>query len=166
MKKLLFLIVLLGAWSCSDGDLQIETIDFDDISIQQCGSVSTSTTLFFKIDSDETLILDLQNGLLDNEATTDTIRSTIPNQSQLTYRIFSDNVSSNYFCDEIPPSTPIVVEEIEAIDGEILITTVEIDSVTYDHTILLNEVSLINSLGERITDLSISDFGTITTTTD
>ena len=157
------LLLLLFAYACSDGDLDIEIIDFDSVAVDQCGTASTSTTIFFKTNLTEALILELQSGLLRNEASTEELSSSIPGQSNITFRIFSDNVSSSYFCGDFPPATPIVVEEIEAEEGQVLINTVEIDSVTYQHTIQLQGIILINNQGERITDLSISEFGTVTT---
>jgi hypothetical protein len=162
-----FLLLFPAIFSaCSDGDLQIETIDFDEEAIQFCGSqASTATTIFFKINSDEALILQLQNGLLKNEASAETLSSTVPGQSQLTYRIFSGDVSKEYFCSDIPPGSPIVNEEIEASAGQVLITTIRsvTDTTAFEHSIQLSGISLVNEQGERITDLSINDFGTITT---
>ena len=152
--------------ACSDGDLQIETIDFSNATVQYCGSsVSTGTTIFFKINSDEALILSLQSGLLKNTPSAGTISSAVPGQSKITYRIFSDAVTKGYFCDAIPPSTPVVEEEITAEAGEVLLTTVQntADTTLYEHTIQLNGISLVNDKGERITDLNINDFGTVTT---
>ncbi|MBT8281500.1 MAG: hypothetical protein KJO16_07975 [Muriicola sp.] len=166
MQRILPFLIAILLWNCNDGDLQIETIDFDDVSIQTCEStVSTATTVFFKINGDEALILDLQSGILANEASSDTIVSTLAGQSSLLYRIFSGTVSQSYFCDEIPPTDPTVIEEIEAISGEVLINTVQnaSDTTLYEHTILLRDVSLLNSQGERITDTSINDFGVVTT---
>jgi hypothetical protein len=166
MKKVfpLFLVLILNA--CSDGELQIDVIDFDSAALQFCESETTiNSTVFFKLNNDEALILELQSGLLQNQASTDTIRSTIPSQSSLIYRFFSDGVSKNYFCDDIPPATPTVLDEILAEAGEVLITTVqsESDSTRYEHTIKLSGVTLVNNQGERITNTQIEDFGTITT---
>ncbi|QBA63711.1 hypothetical protein [Muriicola soli] len=166
MQRILPFLIAILLWNCNDGDLQIETIDFDDVSIQTCEStITTATTVFFKINGDEALILDLQNGILANEASSDTIVSTLPGQSSLLYRVFSGTVSQGYFCDEIPATDPTVIEEIEAISGEVLINTVQnaSDTTLYEHTILLRDVSLLNSQGERITDTSINDFGVVTT---
>lgn len=163
----IILILLTGLFAaCSDGDLQIETIDFDSATVQFCESKATiSTSIFFKLNDDEALILDLQSGVLKNEASDGTLSSAVPGQSQITYRIFSDAVSKAYFCGDIPPSTPIVTEEIEASAGEVLITTIQsaTDSTAYEHTIELSGISLVNDNGERITNLTISEFGTITT---
>lgn len=152
--------------SCSDGDLQIETIDFDDVAIQTCEtSVTTGTTVFFKISGEESLILDLQDGLLKNEETQDTLVSTIPGQSSLLYRIFTAGVTKNYFCDAIPPAEPTVLEEIEAVSGEVLVSTVRnaTDTTLFEHSIRFRDVTLVNAQGERITDTSINEFGTVTT---
>ncbi len=161
------LILFSGLFvACSDGDLQIETIDFDNASVQFCeSSATTATRIFFKINDDEALILNLQGGVLKNAASDGTLSSAVPGQSQLTYRIFSDAVTKAYFCGDIPPSTPLVTEEIEASAGEVLVTTIQsaTDTTAYEHTIELSGISLVNDKGERITNLTISDFGTITT---
>ena len=168
MKNGLFSCFLALIISCNDGDLTIETIDFDSITtIQTCEStVTTSSTVYFKINGTEALILELQSGVLKNEASAVTISSLIPSQSKITYRAFSDNVSSNYFCDAIPTTTPSVVEEIEATDGEVLVTTTMVTdgtNTTYEHNIQLSGITFITSTNQRITDLQINDFGTIIT---
>lgn len=166
MNRILLIFILCFFSSCDDGDLIIETIDFNDTSITFCESTTTvNSTLFFKLNTAEALILELQSGLLKNEVSSDTIKSAIPGQSLLTYRTFSDNVSKNYFCDAVPPITPTVVEEFEGQGGEVFITTVqsESDTTIYEHKIELSGISLVNSEGLRITDLIINDFGTITT---
>ncbi len=167
MKNFIVLCFFALFISCDDGDLQIETIDFDSITtVQSCDSpTSTSTTVFFKINDDEALILELQSDILKNEASDGVITSLVPSQSKLTYRIFSDNVASDYFCNAIPATTPSVIEEIEAENGEVLITTTlsEGTTDTFEHTIQLSEITFITSQDERITDLQISEFGTVTT---
>lgn len=166
MKYILGILAMCFSISCGDGDLQVETLDFDGVNIQFCESSATvSSTLFFKLNSDEALILELQSGLLKNEVSAAVISSAVPGQSEITYRLFSGTISKNYFCDDIPPSTPTVIQELEAVSGEILITTVqsETDSTAFEHTIELSGISLLNENGERITDLSINDFGSITT---
>lgn len=167
MKKfLLSLACLVGFVACSDGDLQIETIDFNSVSAESCDSpVTTATTLLFKINDEEALILELQTGVLNNGVVGETVstESTIPSQSSLTYRIFSDGISSSYFCDDIPPATPVVVEEIEAQDGSVIIETVALDTINFTHTISLSGISFVNEAGERITNLAVDEFGEVTT---
>lgn len=152
--------------SCDDGDLEISTIDFNNASVEFCETITdVNSTFFFKLNPTEALILELQSGLLKNEPSDTTIVSSVPSQSQVTYRTFSGDVSSNYFCDQPPPVDPVVVEEILASGGEVWINTIqsEADTTIYEHTIELNEMTFINSRGERITNLNVDNFGTITT---
>ena len=166
MKHLLLVLLLVVFAGCSDGDLQIETIDFNSVPVQFCGSkATTATRVFFKLSSDEALILELQSGVLKNKVSDGTLVSTVPGQSKVTYRIFSADVSKSYFCSNIPQSSPVVTQEITAAAGEVLVTTIKSpnDTTAFQHTIELSGISLINDKGERITDLSINEFGTITT---
>jgi hypothetical protein len=159
-----FLVALLAA--CNDGDLQIETIDFDSITnVQSCDSpINTTSTVFFKINSAEALILTLPSGTLKNEV--DTLISTVPSQSKLTYRLFSEAVTNTYFCSAVPVTSPTVLDEINAEGGEIIITTTTTDSITYSHKIELSGISFVTASNTRITDLRINDFGTLTTKTE
>ena len=165
MKKYLLIGCSILFFGCNDGDLQIETVDFDSIdTVQNCDVVSVSTSnVLFKINGDEALIITLPSGLLKNTVTTTDIESAVPGNSQVSYRIFSDNVSSAYFCDSPPPLTPTVMEEIEAQGGSVLVTTSSTDNTTFTHTIKLSGISFLNENGSRITDLQINEFGTVTT---
>ena len=168
MGKYFFLTLFAGMLlSCSDGDLQIETIDFDSVAIQYCTAPQTTAkNILFKINDDEALILELQSGVLNKGVVGETIttESAVPGQSQITYRIFSDGVTKNYFCDDIPATEPVVVEEIEAQDGTILVETIaNEDNTEFVHTIRLNGISFVTDTDERITDLTISEFGEVTT---
>ncbi|WP_298480299.1 hypothetical protein [uncultured Maribacter sp.] len=168
MKKLLFLLVVITLSSCDDGDLQIETIDFDSITtITTCNTIDiAATNLLFKINDTEALILELPANVLKNEITTETIESNISasGPSKLIYRTFSDKATKDYFCSSVPLTTPTVLEEIIAKNGAVLITTTTEDNITYTHKIILNDITLETSSSQRITDLSISDYGDITTT--
>ena len=165
MKKIFVLIFFSTFLSCDDGDLQIETVDFDSIKTPDTcsGASTTGTNVLFKIKQDEALILELPAGLLKNQVTTADIESPISATTKLTYRIFTDNVTKNYFCNAVPPLTPMVAEEVIAAGGDILISTTTKDAITFDHDIRLNEISFVTSDGSRITDLQISKFGSVST---
>lgn len=168
MGKFFFLISCLGIlFSCSDGDLQIENIDFDSVSVQFCTAPQTTTAnILFKINDDEALIMELQSGVLNHGVVGETVvtESAVPSQTKITYRIFSDKVSTAYFCDDIPPVTPTVVDEIEAEDGTVIIeTTADADNTNFVHTISLSGITFVTSKGERITNLTINEFGEVTT---
>lgn len=163
MKKCLTFFILSLLLACDDGDLQIETLDFETGSIQYCSTPSENeASLLFKLNEDEALILELPKGMFKNEVTTDSITSQVPSQSKITYRLFSAKATKNYFCDAIPPVEPSIVSEIIATDGIVSVTTVQ-DGDSYIHTVKLTGVSLEKEDGSRITDLRVRDFGTVTT---
>ncbi|MEE9364732.1 MAG: hypothetical protein V3U92_19195 [Cellulophaga sp.] len=165
MKQIFLFCSLVFLSSCSDGDIAIETIDFDSATIAYCDNPSTtSTRIFFKINqNNEALILDLQSGLLKNEVSTEPIKSSVPSQSKITYRIFSDKVAKEYFCDAIPHTEPTVTEEIIAEGGEVIISTTKNAEGDFEHTISLSGISLVTESGTRITDLRITNYGTVIT---
>lgn len=168
MKKILSLLTLfVFIIACDDGDLAIETVDFDSITtVQSCNDVSpTIANVLFKINVAEALILELPALAIKNEVGTNVeFNVTASGPTKITYRIFSDNVTTAYFCNDIPLTEPIVINEIIAEAGTVLITTVlDADGETYNHTIQLSGISLITSDDSRNTDLSINDFGPVTT---
>lgn len=168
MRNLLLSITVAFFFSCDDGDLQIETIDFDSITtISTCNTVEVSNaSLLFKINTVEALILELPANALKNEVITDAVVNAITESGpyKLTYRTFSDNVAKDYFCSSVPLTSPTVVEEIIAKSGNVLITTSEEDSTTYNHTITLENITFETSENNRITNLSINEFGKVVTT--
>ena len=135
------------------------------MALQVCGTPTTATEVLFKLKESESLILELQSGLLKNEVSGDTLESTFPSQSQLIYRIFSENVSASYFCDAIPPVTPKVSEEVPAESGSVLIYTSRnpSDTTQFEHQIWFENVSFVNAAGERLTNLTVDEFGTLRT---
>lgn len=164
MRKLLSLLLLATAVSCDDGDLQIAAIDFDAAAIDFCDNpLSSETTFFFKLNDQEALVLELQSGLLQPVATSEPLSSAIPGQSQVTYRTFTDAINRSYFCESLPPGDPDVVLDVTAAAGDVLISTLrnETDTTLFEHTISIQNLSLVAENGERITDLTTIEFGTI-----
>lgn len=155
-------------FACDDGDLEIETIDFNSVNVQTCDpiSVETSNTMF-KLNSTEALILELNSGIILNQVSNDSIPVEVSSAgpAKITYRTFSDDISNDYFCSDVPLATPTVIEEIIAEGGEVLVTTtLNEDQETYQHEIKIKTVSFITSNDSRITNLAVDIFGTVTTT--
>ncbi|WP_158975972.1 hypothetical protein [Cellulophaga sp. L1A9] len=167
MKKLYIVFMLIFISSCDDGDLQIESLDFNDVDIETCSTIDIAqANTLFKINDDEALILILGADVLQQEEGTITVEMTSSTSSTIIYRLFSDTVTSDYFCDDIPPSTPTVLDEITATEATITITTTStgtVDVPEYEHYIELTSITLETSTDQRITDLSIDEYGTITT---
>ncbi|MGP1990545.1 hypothetical protein D9V96_001500 [Zobellia laminariae] len=172
MKKTLLLGILILLSACDDGDLQIENVDFELIALESCGDEEDplDTTFFFKTDDDDAYLLELESGLLFNQTSTEgALTSSLGGSSDLIYRFFSDDVSSDYFCSTIPATEPTVLSESTAAAGDIAINTkvtaVSKDVKTYSHTILITGLVLTNEQNESITDTSSFTYGTFKTST-
>lgn len=167
MKKIFAFNLLVLLLACDDGDLEIETIDFDSASIQYCGDISVvEANVLFKLNETEALILELPNGAIVNQVSDGPLEYAVTSSGPavVTYRTFSANVSQDYFCNEVPLTEPQVLEEIIGEGGTVYITTtVSTDSTGYLHDITLEGISLVTSTDSRITNLAIDNFGTVTT---
>lgn len=166
MKKLLFLLSALILFSCDDGDLEIEELDFNPDSVENC---EDDTSVLFITNGDEAMILTLSTDLLLNEVTeVDAPRSgTITeNVFDVNIRIFSGTVSNTYFCSQVPLTEPTVISELNALSGTIEVTTVQNETTPtqFDHEIRFKSVVFENDgNGERLIDADYL-FGNFSTT--
>lgn len=127
MKKIIglfaFMFVLNG---CDDGDLIIETIDFEDVTAVKCDI----NNLVYKIKDNEALIIEIP------EASNAFITTVTPygeprqfaigGNNKVVYRSYSGTIETENVCSTIPPSSPNVTEEWVATSGTIEITTTPI----------------------------------------
>lgn len=127
MKKIIglfaFMFLLNG---CDDGDLIIETIDFEDVTAVRCGI----NNLVYKIKDNEALIIDIPE---DENAFITTVtpygeprQFIIGGDNKVIYRSYSGTIENENVCSTIPPSSPNVTEEWVATSGVIQITTTPI----------------------------------------
>lgn len=124
MKKyaslLLFALLLNG---CDDGDLTVETFDFSEIDIENC---TDTYEVLYKLKSQESLLLQMPEGTLKNQATAEGDPETFDiNTStyKLVYRTYDGTVATANICDAIRPSLPNVTDEWYAEGGTIVINT-------------------------------------------
>ncbi|MDT0554996.1 hypothetical protein [Patiriisocius hiemis] len=109
MKKVFsILATMLLILSCDDGEIIVTTFDFENVNLQSCQT--NDGVVFFSINDGalESIALDLTIAEEDFliEGTQDyQIGST---SNVVDYRIFNETVSSSYFCNSIPPTTPSV----------------------------------------------------------
>ncbi len=133
MKKLLSVILAISCFaSCDDGDIIVTSFDFGEQSLVRCEDFQ-SQFVFFKInpDNNESIALAFTStedifgpGNGSEESREVTIQ--LSGNDNITYRRFDDTVTNDYFCNPIPPATPLVVEEFISNDGDITIFTVGI----------------------------------------
>ncbi|MDT0650613.1 hypothetical protein [Autumnicola edwardsiae] len=134
MKRIFALIMICcAAISCDSGDIIVTSFDLEDSQLQLCGR---ETKVLYATNSEdvfESMSLLISGNDISSEANTlrtepGPVGLTLNNNNILVYRIYDDALptsSSNpYFCSEIPPSEPSVLEEYRSSSrGTIEITT-------------------------------------------
>lgn len=126
MKKInAVLITLLLITGCNDGDIIVTNVDFGDASLQNCNE--TGESVFFKINQgvNESISLLLKT----NEElflVTGTQQFQLSEESNImNYRSFDTEVTNNYFCSPIPPTSPVTLTEYLGYSG-----VVNLESIT------------------------------------
>lgn len=130
MKKLLIAIVAISCFaSCDDGDIIVTSFDFETETLERCEDFD-SQFVFFKInpDNNESIALSFTTsqdifGPGNGEEEIREITVQLSGNDNISYRRFDDLVTSDYFCNPIPPATPLVVEEFISSDGDVTIFT-------------------------------------------
>ena len=157
MKKIFTLFIAFTLFSCNDGNFDIPAFEFTD-TINTCGEY-----LLYKTNTEKTevLIISLTNTQLD----TIVGEKPYPISSSLkvTYRIFDEKIGADYFCQEIPPATPLVLKELDAVEGSIIINTIatvieDEDVTSYEYDISIKDLLFLDN-NERIYFETMS-FGT------
>jgi hypothetical protein len=125
MKKyasLLLLAFLLNG--CDDGDITVDSIDFSTVQAQSC---TDTFELIYKLKSQESLLLQMPLNTLKNEPTGEGVTPTPifidDSNYRLAYRSYNGTVQSTNICSLIPPTSPSVIQQWDAEEGQIEITT-------------------------------------------
>lgn len=173
MKKLLLSLVSIALLnSCDDGDLSIDTINFDSVSAQEC----SLNNVVYKINGNQLLLIEIPEANLPYENKVGDKSFTINSTNQVIYRSYNNTVTSASICSTIPPASPIVTEEWTAIAGTITIHTTAIygapNSQTgaikiskYRHTINFSNITFAKPSGNQVYEsFSFGDFDTNATT--
>lgn len=122
MKKISLILLFIIALSCDDGNFDIPTFDFSTAEIDNCGDI-----VLYKINENETLIIELTEDNTDNsffiEIKDNTYSLSENGSNTIIYRVLENNPSSDYFCQNIPPTTPTVLNEWLG-SGTLLVKTI------------------------------------------
>ncbi len=128
MRKYLALLLFSALISCNDGDVIVTTFDFNERDLQFCGG--PGGYLFFKINEagSESISVRLGNNeqlFIENDTLDIALNGT---SNYANYRIYSGTVDSDYFCNEVPPTSPGVSDQFVGESGVVnLITTINLD---------------------------------------
>lgn len=133
MNTLKFILIFFFAsimTSCDDGDIIVTTFDFDsETELSLCGESTTKVIYAFNNEPFESISFSFEDEDFDG-----TFFDTIPNppsrtlnlnqNNRLIYRTYSTGiVQGNYFCSEVPPSSPTVLEEYTSTTGGSVVFT-------------------------------------------
>lgn len=124
---LFFLLIFFT--SCDDGEIIVTTFEFEDETFSLCGA-ERNKVLYHINNEDvfETLSLQLSNNNFsreDNQLVTDnpTLNITLSGNNELIYRTYDSTIPTDYFCRDVPPSSPKVLQEYRSVGGVITITS-------------------------------------------
>ena len=167
--SILFLTLFLNG--CDDGNLNVDTIDFDDAAVQSC-----TNGIIYKLNDNESMLLQMPEGSIIDEPTADPSKPLQYNINNSTYKViyraYNGAVSTSNICDAIPPATPNVIEQWTATTGIIEIITTQntttntTDNSTritgYTHNIKFKNIIFSKPEGPQLYE--IFDFGDYKTT--
>lgn len=122
MKKIFIsALLLIAITSCDDGNLTVQSIDFEVIPAQKCNV----NNLIYKLKDTEALILELPTTAFVDDITPANIPTiiNINASNRLVYRSFNGTAAAGNVCGTILLSTPNVVEEWVTTSGTFEITT-------------------------------------------
>ena len=169
MKKLLLSLCSIALLnSCDDGDLTLETINFDSAIAQEC----SLNNVVYKINGNQLLLIEIPATSLPFENKIGDKTFAINASNKVIYRGYNNTVSSA----TIPPASPSVTEEWNAIAGTISIQTTAIYSAAnaltgaikiskYRHAITFNNITFAKPNGNQVYETFVfGDFDTNATT--
>ena len=164
------LLLMVSLNGCDDGDLILETIDFDDATTQSC----STNNILYRLNEKEALLLEIPKSVFKNEPTPvgEPIEITISSTNRVLYRFYNGKVATDNICETIPPATPNVVDQWTATGGTIQIFTTAIKTTNattnstkitgYNHNIIFKNITFSKTNGTQVYE--IFSFGNYITT--
>ena len=130
MRKLVVLIGLMGIISgCDDGDVIVSTFDFDsETQLRLCGESDVKVVYGINNDPSESLSFNFEDedfdGTFDSLLNPDARSIDLDDVNKLIYRSYDGEVNgADYFCTEIPSSSPKVIDEFMSTSGGSVVLT-------------------------------------------
>lgn len=111
MKKLLYLIIPIALIGCDDGDLILDDLEFGSAAVEACPipiDQPNNSYLFYIVDNtdNETISLNINTG---QPILTQTgVYGPFPlTSNRLEYRKLNGPAGTDYYCSDVPPSSPL-----------------------------------------------------------
>ncbi len=159
MKRFLVVLVCVVALnSCDDGDLILETIDFESATTKSC----STNDILYKLKDKEVLLLEIPKSSFVNEPTVTGTPNLIDisGANRVVYRFYNGTVVADNICETIPPATPIVTDQWNATAGTIQIITTAVKTTNtnenstrisgYNHNIVFKNITFAKTKGTQV----------------
>lgn len=123
IMKNLFILFLAALFltSCDDGDLIVTEFNFEDQPLELCGN--ENTLVLYNINTggvNEAIALNFSMSQEDFLANVTDFGINLNQNNQIIYRTFDAEVE-DYFCSQVPPAAPNVVEEYRSTSGGVVV---------------------------------------------
>lgn len=138
-----FLILIIAFFtSCDDGDIIVTTFEFEEQTFDGMCSDQRNKVLYHINNDDvfETLTIAISNSNFSSENnrllretqalslpldnnTVAPVTIALTGNNEIVYRTYDAAVPNDYFCRDIPPSSPRVIQEYRSVGGEVIINT-------------------------------------------
>lgn len=148
MKKIVLFFALLLGFACNDGDLDISSFEFED-EVNICGTTQYTLYRLSTDEQREALIVTLSNQQIrKDEDFVAPVSVTENGDYTVTYRLFDDQVTDDYFCAAVPPVDPTVSKDWRGVSGTIIVENLPIygtdgETITgWKHYVVLIDVVL------------------------
>ena len=126
MRKLFFISILLSLFSsCNDGDIIITDFNFEASNLNNCGG--PGAYVFYNINNSLfaesiSLVLETSDILFLESGTVEYVLNGMT--YAVNYRKYDNDITDDYFCSNIPPTTPSVTIEFLGASGIAVLTTI------------------------------------------
>lgn len=171
MKRILAILsVLLFITSCDDGNLTVDVIDFSEGPIQKC----SLKDIIYKVQGSEMIYIEIPSTYFTNDQTLGT-PTIIPLSSDIkvTYRRYASETSNLNICPTAPDATPNLVEQWQATEGTIELTSTAVKTTNtttgftkitgFVYNINLKNIVFIKPDGTQIQSLQFGNYATTIT---
>ena len=158
MKRILAILsLLLFITFCDDGNLTVDVIDFSEGPIQKC----SLKDIIYKVKGSEMMFIEIPSTYFTNDQTLGTA-TIIPLSSTLkvTYRRYASETSNLNLCPQAPDATPNLVEQWQATEGTIELTSTAVKTTNpttgftkitgYNYYIVLKNVTFEKPNGPQV----------------
>ena len=140
----IYILISLAVFSsCDDGDVAVQSFDFEDQSLSYCDN--DQSILFYVRNSSgtEAVLADLTVNLANLLSAGVLSYELAGNTNNVAYRIFDASADPDYFCSAIPPTRPMVIDELIATSGRaemlVVVNKDDLDGLSADDELPLDQ---------------------------